>query len=416
MRFHCAVALLVVSQHLSAQTPALQSAVTDTLVAGESSSEPPARRFVKWNEFEGKLLTLRASAGIILDAGAYVQDDASKQQFDLQPDAQVRDFRVMLNGRIKTKRAISWSAGFMYDGNSGEWFVRQTGVMIGVPELKGHLWLGRAKEGISLNMIMVGYAGWTMERSPMVVATVPLLADGVKWLGYIPEKKLIYNLCWFTDVFSEGQSFSSYDNQFIARVGLLPIFQEKGTLLHVAIAGRYGLVNDRKLKLRSRPELNIAPYFIDTGPFAARDSRMGQVEVYYRPGNWHFGTEFFVQQVNALDVADPVFIGGDVSACWLITGETRGYNTAGGYFRAVSPAKTVFQGGPGAWEAVLKLSYTDMDDGAIHGGRFFRLTPMVNWYMTDHLRLEFNYGVGQLDRFNTIGTTQFFQTRFQFQF
>ena len=41
---------------------------------------------------------------------------------------------------------------------------------------------------------------------------------------------------------------------------------------------------------------------------------------------------------------------------------------------------------------------------------------MVNWYLTDNLRLEFAYGVGQLDRFGVTGTTQFFQTRLQFQF
>jgi hypothetical protein len=32
------------------------------------------------------------------------------------------------------------------------------------------------------------------------------------------------------------------------------------------------------------------------------------------------------------------------------------------------------------------------------------------------MRLELSYGVGQLDRFGTTGTTQFFQSRFQFQF
>jgi phosphate-selective porin OprO/OprP len=66
---------------------------------------------------------------------------------------------------------------------------------------------------------MVGYAGWTMERSTTVVATVPLLADGVKWMGHVPNRRLIYTLGWYTDVLSEGQSFSSYDQQVLARVG-----------------------------------------------------------------------------------------------------------------------------------------------------------------------------------------------------
>ena len=409
------LACLLTCPDLEAQPPSPPS-VEDTEAAGESSADPPARRLVKWNEYEGPLFTLRASAGVILDAGTYAQNEASREQFDLEPDAQVRDFRVMLNGRIKAKRAITWCAGFMYDSSNKEWLVRQTGVMIAVPELKGHVFVGRSKEGISLNMVMVGYAGWMMERSTTVVATVPLLADGIKWMAHFPKRRLLLNVGWYTDVLSEGQSFSSYDQQFVARVGWLPVLEENGTLLHIAVAGRYGLVNDRMLRLRSRPELNIAPYFVETESFAAHDTRMAQAEVYYRPGPFLFGTEYFVQKVNALELPDPLFHGGDMVVSWLITGETRKYNTAGGYFLAVSPRRTVWEGGPGAWEALLRLSYIDLDDGPIHGGRFWRLTPMVNWYLTDHLRLEFAYGVGQLDRFGVRGTTQFFQSRFQFQF
>ena len=215
------------------------------------------------------------------------------------------------------------------------------------------MFVGRSKEGISLNMVMVGYAGWTMERSTTVVATVPLLADGIKWMGYLPKQRLLYNLGWYTDVLSEGQSFSSYDQQFVARVGFLPILEENGTLLHVALAGRYGLVNDRHAApaLASRAEHRAL--FRGHGVLrGARHDAWLQAEVYYRPGPWLFGTEYFVQKANALDRPDPVFHGGDAVASWLITGETRKYNTAGGYFLAVSPKRTVFEGGPGAWEAV----------------------------------------------------------------
>lgn len=409
------LACLLASARLGAQEPP-PPAIEDTRVAGESSADPPARRLVRWNEFEGPFFTLRASAGVILDAGTYAQDDASREQFELQPDAQVRDFRVLFNGRIKTRRAVTWSAGFMYDAANDEWLVRQTGVMVAVPELKGHLFVGRSKEGLSLNMVMVGYAGWTMERSTAVVATVPLLADGVKWMGYLPKRRFLYTLGWYTDALSEGQSFSSYDQQLVARVGWLPILEENGTLLHVSLAGRYGLVNDRTLRLRSRPELNIAPYFVETESFAARDTRLLQGEAYYRPGPWMFGAEYFVQRVNASDQPDPLFHGGDAVVSWLVTGETRKYNKVGGYFLAVSPRRTVFEGGPGAFEALLRLSYIDLDDREVRGGRFWRLTPMVNWYLSDHLRLELAYGIGQLDRFGTLGTTQFLQTRLQLQF
>jgi phosphate-selective porin OprO/OprP len=41
---------------------------------------------------------------------------------------------------------------------------------------------------------------------------------------------------------------------------------------------------------------------------------------------------------------------------------------------------------------------------------------MVNWYLSDNVRLEMAYGYGRLDRFSLQGNTQFFQTRLQLQF
>jgi phosphate-selective porin OprO/OprP len=327
----------------------------------------------------------------------------------------VRDFRLLLKGRFKFRRPVTWTAGIMYDGPSDAWLMRETGIMIAVPELWGHFFLGRTKEGISLNKVMTGYSGWTMERATITDATIPILADGVKWLGYLPGHRVIWNIGAYVDWLSEGQSFSTYDHQFVARIGWLPVLTQTSRLLHVGVNGRYGAVNDGTLRLRSRPEAFPAPYFVDTDTFPARHSVQGSVEAYYRAGPWLLGTEYFVQRVSAPDAGDPVFHGGDLVATWLVTGEARTYNTLGGYFKSVSPAETVFQGGPGALELVLRLSYIDLDAGTLRGGRFWRLTPMANWHVSDNVRVELAYGVGQLDRFDRRGTTQFFQGRIQLQ-
>ena len=178
---------------------------------------------------------------------------------------------------------------------------------------------------------------------------------------------------------------------------------------------RYGKPDDGVLRLRSRPENFIAPYFIDTDQFPADNTKMIGVEAYYRPGSVLIGSEYFYQKVRAPDSGDPVLHGGDVAVSWLATGETRSYNTRGGFFNQVSPARTVFEGGPGAWEIVARLSYIDLDDGAVRGGRFWRVTPMVNWHLSDQIRLEIAYGYGVLDRFNLLGATHFFQSRLQLQ-
>jgi phosphate-selective porin OprO/OprP len=196
----------------------------------------------------------------------------------------------------------------------------------------------------------------------------------------------------------------------------LPIHSEETKkLLHLGVNLRYGKPVDNQLRLRSRPEAYPAPYFLDTGKFAATSTQMYGYEVYYRPGPWLFGSEYYFQRAFSPTNGNLLFHGGDVVATWLLTGETRPYNDAGGFFRDISPKRPVFHGGPGAWEFVVRFSYSDLNSRAIQGGTFARITPMVNWYLSDNVRLEFTYGYGRLDRFDLRGYTQFFQTRIQLQ-
>lgn len=396
-----------------------QPTLDDTIEAGEAEAvEPPRRKMLKWNEYEGPYFTIRVGGGFLFEGAGYTQDQESEQQFDLESDWKVRDARFALKGSFpKSRRAVTWRAGFMYDGPTDEFLVRETGLMVEVPELLGHIFVGRTKEGFSLNKVMVGYAGWTMERATISDATIPILADGIKWLGFLPDKRILWNLGFYGDWLSEDEGFSSYDTQAVGRLMWVPIASEETrTLLHLGLSARYGKPDEGQLKLRSRPEAFPAPYFVDTGTFKSDRTEMLGVEAYYRPGPWLFGTEYFTQWADAQDAGDPFTHGGDVVVAWLITGETRTYNTRGGFFNAVSPTRTVLEGGPGAWELVARLSYIDLDDGPVQGGKFWRFTPMVNWHLSDHLRLEFAYGYGELDRFDLSGATQFFQTRVQMQF
>ncbi|HWY69203.1 MAG TPA: porin [Terriglobales bacterium] len=392
------------------------STLENTVDAAESD-DGPRRQLVHFNEYHGPYFTIRVGGGFLYEADAYSQDSESKQQFSMSPAFKVRDSRLLFRGRFpQFDRSVTWCAGFMYDGPTGKWFVRQTGVMIAVPELWGNFFIGRAKEGFSLNKVMAGYDGWTMERSTMNDATVPLLADGIKWLGYSPKHGFSWNLGYFNDIMSKGQSFSSYSSQEVARLIWLPIHSEETrTLFHIGANLRYGKPVDDKLRLKSRPESFPAPFFLDTGTFDATASRMAGPEVYYRKGSWLFGSEYWWEKVSSQSKGDPVFHGGDVVVTWLATGETRPYNTVGGYFLDIDPKRPVFKGGPGAWEFVFRLSHTDLNSGPVQGGRFVRFTPMANWYLSEHVRLEMAYGYGRLNRFDLKGNTQFFQTRIQFQ-
>jgi phosphate-selective porin OprO/OprP len=391
-------------------------AIEEAIDAAEAEDPSPRRQFTHWNEYDGPLFSIRMGGGLLYDYATYDQDEDSKEQIDLSPDGKLRDFRVLFRGGLKFKRRTTWSAGIMYDAANDEWVFRQTGIMVAVPEIWGDIFIGRTKEGFSLNKVMIGYAGWTMERAPISDATLPILADGIKWLGYLPKARVLWNLGVYGDVLSEGQTFSTYRNQVSGRIAWLPVMSSDGkTLLHLGFSGRYGKPKDDTLRLRARPGAWPAPYFVDTGQFAAKSTTMTGLEVYYRPGSWTFGSEYFFQHADASEAGDPYFHGGEVFASWMITGEVRTYNTRGGYFNQISPVRTIYGGGPGAWEIVAHATYIDLDGGTLSGGKYWRLTPMLNWYLSDHIRLETSYGYGSLDRFGRIGKTHFFQTRIQLQ-
>jgi phosphate-selective porin OprO and OprP len=401
-----------VAPKAAAATPGLDN----TIDAAEADGKGPARSLVSWNHYEGPYITLRVGAGFLYDYAAYAQDSDSKQQMTLSPAAGVRDFRLLFKGRFPKVPRLSYTLGYMYDGATDTWRFRQTGLMIDVPEWFGNFFVGRTKEGFSTSKIMVGYQGWTNERATINDALIPILADGVKWTGGVPSGKLVYNIGFFFDYYSQTESFNKNDKQAAARAVWLPFVGTDKGVLHLALEVRYGDANDGQLQYRSKPESYLAQsYAIDTGKFAANYANTLGVETYYRPGPLMFGMEYYFNQVSSPQTNNPFFHGGEIFAAYMFTGELHPYNTRGAFFEAVSPGRPVFDGGPGAWEAVLRTSYSDMDSGTIHGGRFWRITPMVNWYLSDNVRLEFVYGYGVLDRFGLTGSTQFFQTRIQLQ-
>jgi phosphate-selective porin OprO and OprP len=397
----------------NAGQPESQGGIDDTIDAAEEEGEPP--KGLTWNEWDGRYFSIRGGGGYLLDYAAYSQDEHSKEQFALSSDWKPRDLRVLFKGRLKFLGDTTWSAGIMYDFTNEEWVFRQTGLMFSVPKVAGHFFVGRTKEGFSMNKVMVGYGGWTMERAPINDATLPILADGIKWLGYAPKAHLIWNIGVYGDTFSEGQGFSTYENQVSGRLAWVPIVEDGGALVHVGFSVRVGKPNNDSLNVRARPGAWPAPYFVETGKFATTGTTLTGVEVYYRPGKYTFGSEYFFQNVDAPESGDPFFHGGEVFASWLITGESRSYNTQGGYFNQIAPRDSVFTGGPGAWEVLGHATWIDLDSGTLSGGQFWRLTPMVNWYLSGMVRLEFAYGYGSLDRFGLVGKTHFFQTRLQFQ-
>ena len=182
------------------------------------------------------------------------------------------------------------------------------------------------------------------------------------------------------------------------------------------MSGRYGKPNEGELKLRSRPEAFPADYFVDTGTFACEDTKMLALEAYYRPGPLLVGTEYFFQWANAPEAGDPFFHGGEVVVSWLLTGETRDVQHARRLLQRGLPAQDRVPRRPrrlggGACASLHRPRRRHAPGRPVLAG-----DPMLNWHLSDNVRLEAAYGYGQLDRFDLTGGTQFFQSRIQLTF
>ena len=211
-----------------------------------------------------------------------------------------------------------------------------------------------------------------------------------------PKQKISFNVGGYSD-WSKDQSFSTYHWQVAARVAWLPINAPKeNKLVHLGLNFRYGEPEDGQMRLRSRPEANPAPYFIDTKTFVPIILRIMAMKLIILPGPLMLGSEYYFHKFNSPANGNPVFQGGEVVLSYILTGQSRPYTTVGGIYSFVPVTKSVFKGGWGTFEALLRYSQLDLDDGVIKGGKFWRITPMLNWYMANMVRLEFAYGYGVL--------------------
>jgi phosphate-selective porin OprO and OprP len=372
-----------------------------------------------WNEFENPYSTFIIGFGLIEDYVTQSQDNVFKQQMDsagltLTPQFKLRDFRMLASGLLKTKRMIAWKFAYSYDGDQNVWLFRESGITIGVPEINGFIFVGRTKEGFSMVKVMNGHSPWTAERQ-MALDAIPILADGIKYFGYLPKSRIFWNLGAYSDLTSKGQAFSTYSWQTDARVGWMPFYNpEKNNLLHLAANIRFGQPVNGQITLKSRPESNPTPQILNTGPFVADYSTNLGGEIYYNNGGLMLGSEVIFDHFYSKKSGDHKFYGGDFVASYFFTHTRRPYHTKGSIFGFVPVAKSVFKGGWGEWEGVLHLSKLDLNDGSVQGGSCWRLTPMVNWYMSKIVRMEFIYGYSVLDKYNVKGKVQFYQWRIQF--
>jgi phosphate-selective porin OprO/OprP len=385
-----------------------------------ANAEEPRRRLVSWNHYDGEWFSIRLGGVLMGDVVGYAQDSGSVGQVGtLDTQTQVRNFRLTLSGDLNFPQPWSYVVTGEYEGfdrgtdTSGSRVLElsELALTIPLPHI-GRLAIGKFKAPISLDRLTSSSNVTFLERPALLDALLPSRNTGLMLSNTAIDKHLTWSVGWFNSVFDGGGTAA---NTVAARIAGLPIDTED-TLLHLGIAGRWAQAPDGKLHYRARPEVNQAPHFIDTGSFAATDEHDLDLELAWQQGPVFTTAEYLADWVSSSANGNPFFDGFYISTAWMLTGERRRYNRTAGYFGAVSPDHPLSSGGFGAFEVAARYTWTDLNDAMIHGGRLSRASLGINWYATDNLRLEFNYGYGRLARSGADGTTNFFQARLQFVF
>jgi phosphate-selective porin OprO/OprP len=190
---------------------------------------------------------------------------------------------------------------------------------------------------------------------------------------------------------------------FVGRATWLPVITaDESHLLHLGFGLRHSSAAETN-RYRAQPEFDQAPFFLDTGVFAAEGSLTSNVEAHWRRGPYWVGFEYTRADIDAPQVDDPSFSGFHISGTWALTGEMRSYRKTSGIFDPLPVAQSVTQGGWGAWEVGFRYSTLDLDDGGVNGGEMEIYSLGLNWWLTRWSQFSLNFRLIDVDRDGLLG-------------
>lgn len=203
-------------------------------------------------------------------------------------------------------------------------------------------------------------------------------------------------------------------NSLVARVTYAYI-PTKTTLLHLGAAISGTDYNQQNITLNTRPESDLFDRKLISTKIKDVEStqRMG-IESAMVWHNLALQGEYFYMHVDNIDT-DYAFDSWYLQASWFMTGECKRYKAKNATFSRVKPLSPVTDGGWGAWEVALRMSYLDIDDKDEVESKERDYTLGINWYATSHFRVMTNYVHADLTE-PDLPSEEIVQARVQYDF
>lgn len=355
------------------------------------------------------------------DAGFFDQSANNRATVgDIQDGA---DFRRL---RLSTKGAVAENVNYFVQMDFG-FFGRPTftDVWMEVTKLPalGNVKVGQWKQPFGLETVTSVRYQTFMERSVLFQSFEAFRHIGIGTYNYADDEMST----WAFSIFKTGNDQFGGDigdNAGISAAGRLTHLAwyeqcSDGSLeyLHLGGAMWYGNPGNDKMRYSTIPEMYIGafglpvggavgtskvgvpsvangtPPFVDTGTFNTNNFQHYGGEVLWVRGPFSIQSEAMLAIVNPQDnKAQMHYKGAYLFASYFLTGESRPYDKKAGALDRVKPLEDFKSGGGwGAWELAARLSYIDLNDGDINGGRMTDFTAGTNWYLNPYTKFQLNY-------------------------
>jgi phosphate-selective porin OprO/OprP len=275
-----------------------------------------------------------------------------------------------------------------------------------VPHL-GRLPFGLFTPPVGLQLITSSWDIRLMEPAAPLQAMAPPPQPGVQASGTFFNRRGTWTAGAFAGMGSDGEygSGSKRFGNFVGRATWLAIDDiddkepAESHYLHLSASTSLQRGANGQLRYCSWPESYLAPHVIDTGVIDADRAATVGAELLRTRGPCSAQVKVMASRADSSTAGALNFHGFYAQAGWFITGESRPYLRNDAVPGRIQPLRNIGFGpdaGRGAWEAVARVSYADLSDGAVQGGRLLMFMSSLNWILRPQVKLMFELGAGRV--------------------
>ncbi len=366
---------------------------------------------MRWSKRDFKFMTLKLGFAPIIDYNWVIQNDESVGQVgDQESRFDIRSARVMFKGKLNFKNPWSYLIGVEYRGEDrpeGQDPFGFTDFRVVIPAGKqAEVSVGKIKETFIYEYVgdaanLPHFERWL---NPFAVTR----NIGVTYKHFFLDDRMTVTGGWFNGWLTNDLNFSESANTFTGRITALPKWYNDGKqFIHMGLGLRYTEAVDGMVRLKGKNESSISSNYVDTGDFPADDLINLSVEQLWSLDNFSFLLEYVHSWVDTPEGYEQ-FKGYYLTTSYVISGDTRPYDKRSAYARRVMP-----DGKYGALEVVGRIGKINLDSGDINGGINDRIDLGLNWWATQYWKAGIIWGLGHLERFDTMGVTNNIQMRIQ---